>query len=104
LTFQRDACNVLPMETKTAAPAATTVIADDAPNGVQLWPTLTPAGAPNFTLERVEIVRDAYRTFVRWVYESGTTRTFILGERVAVEIQRESLSDYVARKGFLGRS
>lgn len=103
LTLQGGTCNVLGMETTSTA--TQTVTAEDAPLGVQLWPTTTPAGAPNFTLERVEIVRDAYRTFVRWVYESGNTRTFLLGERVAVKIpERESLSDYVARKGFLARS
>lgn len=60
------------------------VVAEDAPIGVQLWPTVSPMSAPNFTLEFVEIVRTADRTFVRWIYENGKTRVFKLGERVVV--------------------
>ena len=61
------------------------VVAEDAPLGVQLWPTRSPEYAPNFTLERVETVRDINGTHVRWVYQSGTTRVFRLGESVTVQ-------------------
>ena len=64
----------------------TTVIAEDAPIGVQLWPTRSPEFADNFTLERVEIVRDEVRTWVRWTYRNGTTRNFQLGEAIAVKL------------------
>jgi len=61
------------------------VLAEDAPIGVQLWPTITPESAPNFTLESVEIVRNAYGSFVRWVYENGNVRTFKMGQTVACD-------------------
>ena len=74
--------------TPTTAPTTAwidgTVIAEDAPVGVQLWPTIAPQYAPNFTLERVETVRNERGTHVRWVYENGTERLFSLGESVAV--------------------
>lgn len=63
-----------------------TVIAEDAPLGVQLWPTISPEAAPNFTLERVEIVRSQIGTHVRWVYQNGDTRVFGLGQAVAVSL------------------
>lgn len=66
---------------------------EDAPIGVQIWPTLAPEFASNFTLERVEIVRDIYRTFVRWVYESGTVRTFALGTEIVVRLPAPDVSD-----------
>lgn len=59
------------------------VIAEDAPIGVQLWPTVAPEYAPNFTLARVEVVRDVNGTRVRWEYESGSVRWFRPGEQVA---------------------
>jgi hypothetical protein len=65
-----------------------TVAAEDAPLGVQLWPTITPAGAPNFTLDRVEIVRDVNGEWVRWTYQNGSVRTFRKGERVVVGWRR----------------
>lgn len=69
----------------------TTVKAEEAPIGVQLWPTLTPASAPNFTLERVSITRVAYRTYVTWVYESGKERHFQFGETVFVSFDQEEI-------------
>jgi hypothetical protein len=66
--------------------AIETVIAEDAPIGVQLWPTTDPQYAPNFTLMEVRTVRTATRSYVRWVYENGSERTFDLGEMVAVRI------------------
>lgn len=68
----------------TAAAQTTTVVAEDAPIGIQLWPTRSPEFAPNFTLASVEIVRTEVRRFVRWTYQSGNVRTFDLGEKVAV--------------------
>lgn len=62
-----------------------TVVAEDAPLGVLLWPVRASQYASNFTLERVEMVRTATRTYVRWVYESGRERLFALGETVAVK-------------------
>ncbi|WGH21373.1 hypothetical protein SEA_EMOTION_24 [Arthrobacter phage Emotion] len=67
-----------------AATAAETVKAEEAPIGVQLWPTRSPEFAPNFTLAAVETVRNTYGTRVRWVYENGSERWFDLGEDVAV--------------------
>lgn len=71
--------------TQTSITATESVIAEDAPLGVQLWPTRSPEFAPNFTLERVEIVRTEARTFVRWVYQNGNERVFKLGESVTVQ-------------------
>jgi len=61
------------------------VIAENAPIGVQLWPTVNPESAPNFTLAMVEIVRDAYGMSVRWTYEGGNVRSFELGQCVTVD-------------------
>jgi len=84
---------------KGCAPApslVTSVIAENAPLGVQLWPTTTPESAPNFTLAAVEIlsrkVRQEdgswfeYPATVIWTYQSGTERRFRLGEVVACEL------------------
>lgn len=69
----------------------TMITAEDAPIGVQLWPTSSPKYAPNFTLAAVEVVtrktRDASGTHetavVFWTYENSNTRSFSLGEQVA---------------------
>lgn len=74
-----------------AALITDTVTAEDAPIGVQLWPTTRPECAPNFTLATVEVVtrklRDAFGeqeiSTVVWTYEGGNVRTFRLGEQVA---------------------
>lgn len=65
-----------------------TVTAQDAPIGVQLWPTTDPRYAPNFTIESVELIRNHRGAHVRWVYESGSTRYFDLGDQVAVRTER----------------
>lgn len=72
--------------TENPAPIYTDVKAEDAPIGVQLWPTTAPQYAPNFTLASVAVVRTATGSHVVWTYESGTTRTFALGEEVACQI------------------
>lgn len=59
------------------------VTAEDAPLGVQLWPTIAPEFAQHYTLASVAVIRDALGTRVRWTYEGGSTRTFRLGERIA---------------------
>lgn len=69
-----------------AAEATTTVVAEEAPIGVLLWPVRAPEFAPSYTLMRVETVRTADRHIVRWIYESGQERTFDAGERVAVKM------------------
>ena len=77
----------------TMTDTITTVTAEAAPIGIQIWPTMSPEYAPNFTLMAVEVVtrklRDASgtyeRTCVEWTYESGNVRTFDLGEHVAVQ-------------------
>jgi len=73
------------MSTATAAPAVTdySVIAEDAPIGVQLWPTTSPKFAPNFTLASVATVRNEVRSYVVWTYENGSQRTFEMGEQIA---------------------
>ena len=63
----------------------TSVIAEDAPIGVPLWPTTHPRFDRNFTLSSVSTVRDSYGTHVLWLYENGETRSFSIGERVSVE-------------------
>lgn len=68
-----------------ALPNIASVVAEDAPIGVQLWPTIHPDFAPNFTLERVEITRTCVGTNVRWYYQNNTERVFRLGETVAVD-------------------
>lgn len=72
---------------------STQVVAEDAPIGVQLWPTRLPEFSKNFTLLSVEVVtrhlRDKSgtysRTVVIWTYENLTTREFDLGEKVDVQ-------------------
>jgi hypothetical protein len=74
------------MNTPTPTLVDTTVAAQDAPLGVCLWPVKDEQYAPNFTLERVETIRTANGTHVRWVYQSGKDRWFKLGERVAIRV------------------
>lgn len=65
----------------------TTVRAESAPLGVQLWPTRSPEYAPNFTLASVTRFLDANgRECVRWTYQNGNTRTFLAGEEVVVRL------------------
>ena len=59
-----------------------TVIAEDAPLGVQLWPTTDAKYAPNFTLAQVDVVRLPLGKRVVWTYENGSQRTFALGEAI----------------------
>ena len=59
------------------------ITAEDAPIGVQLWPTMLPESAPNFTLAEVRTIRREHGTAVVWVYQNGTERTFRLGETIA---------------------
>jgi hypothetical protein len=74
-------------EEPTAMPAiTTTVAAEDAPLGVQLWPTLSPEFAPQFTLDEVATVRTVNGTYVRWTYQDGKTRQFRVGEQVMVSL------------------
>lgn len=62
------------------------VVAENAPIDVQLWPTVDPKFAPNFTLNEVQIIRNELGTYVRWVYEGDVeTRTFPLGQTVTVD-------------------
>jgi hypothetical protein len=69
-----------------STPATTTVKVEDAPIGVQIWPTIAPEFAPNFTLDRIEVVRTEVRSYVRWVYQSGTVRVFRVGEEIAISL------------------
>ncbi len=65
----------------------TTVKAKDAPLGVQLWPTVSPKFAPNFTLDTVtRQVGSNGREYVIWQYQNGNTRMFLADEDVAVQI------------------
>jgi hypothetical protein len=66
---------------------ATTVKAKDAPLGVQLWPTVSPEYAPNFTLDTVtRQIGSSGREYVTWQYQNGNTRVFLADEDVAVQI------------------
>jgi hypothetical protein len=76
---------LLPAPEAPAAWVIGSVKAEDAPIGVQLWPTRSPKYAPNFTLARVEVMGEGERSWVQWTYESGTGRVFALGESVAVQ-------------------
>ena len=73
------------MNTNTAA--TQTVTAENAPIGVQLWPTLTPKSATNFTLDKVAVVRNEWGVHVEWTYQNGNVRFFNVGEEVVVDIQ-----------------
>lgn len=72
--------------TSTTTTQTTTVAAEDAPLGVQLWPTTSPEFAANFTLDRVDTMRGVNGTTVRWVYQNGSERFFGLGEEVVVSL------------------
>lgn len=74
----------LAMNAARTADLPESVVAEKAALGVLLWPVRSPEFAPNYTLAEVQIRRRASGTFVTWVYESGTTRDFALGERVTV--------------------
>jgi hypothetical protein len=69
--------------------------AEDAPLGVPLWPADYEALLPHHTLERVEVVQSVRSLvgdrgpFVRWMFVSGTTRAFRLGEEIVVEVPVE---------------
>jgi hypothetical protein len=72
---------------KTFPLLSTTVVAESAPLGVQLWPTRSPEFAPNFTLASVTRFLDGNgRECVTWTYQNGNVRTFLAGEEVAVRI------------------
>jgi hypothetical protein len=60
-----------------------TVTAEEAPIGQLLWPVRDAKYAPNFTLDRVSVIREADATYVEWRYESGNVRHFPVGEQVA---------------------
>lgn len=64
----------------------TTVVAEDAPLNVQLWPTTSPEFAENFTLRSVSVVRRETGNVVVWEYLSGKTRSFSVGEEVVVQL------------------
>lgn len=71
--------------------ADTKVAAQDAPIGVQLWPTRTPEQADRFTLRSVATVRNEVRSWVVWTYEDNHIRTFEVGELVAVRVAEADL-------------
>jgi hypothetical protein len=71
----------------TSPAQITTVVAKDAPLGVQLWPTTSPEYAENFTL--VSVTRQLNfngNEYVTWTYGNGKTRSFMADEEVAVQI------------------
>lgn len=63
----------------------TSVVAELAPLGVQLWPTTSPEFANRFTLARVETVREVELAYVVWTFVSGGQRRFRLGQKVTCE-------------------
>lgn len=87
------------METET-----TMVIAEDAPIGVQLWPTTDQRYAGNYTLTCVTTVTRTARwanvtqetTKVVWTYESGRVDIYDLHELVACRIHPSDLSERTA--------
>lgn len=78
--------------TTTTTPEWTeiSVAAEDAPIGIQTWPTVDPIYAPNFTLERVEIIRNHRGRYVRWVFESGKDRLFSIGDMITLRVPASS--------------
>lgn len=74
------------MTTTPTTVTDSSVIAEDAPIGVLLWPVRSSEYAPNYMLASVAIIRDEYRTYVRWTYQGGNVRDFGLGESVAVRL------------------
>jgi hypothetical protein len=67
----------------------TTVKAEDAPVGVQLWPTRSTYYAAEYTLHSVTIHRYAHGAdFVLWTFENGKQRRFAIGEDVAIQLPR----------------
>lgn len=75
------------MNTNTAA-TETTIAAEDAPLGVQLWPTISPEFADNFTLTAVKVVRTEVNSYVHWMYRGASAdRYFEIGEQVVVRIE-----------------
>jgi hypothetical protein len=75
------------MSNATITAQTTTVIAKDAPLGVQLWPTRSPEFAPNFTLASVTRRLDANgNEYVIWTYRNGNVRRFLANEEVTVKI------------------
>jgi hypothetical protein len=78
------------MTQTTQTTATTTVVAEDAPIGVLLWPVRATKYNPNMTLRSVEIVRTATQRYVRWTYENDNTRSFRVGEEVAIWAEARS--------------
>lgn len=80
--------------TSADATVDVTITAEDAPIGVQLWPTTTPQAARNFTLLCVQVITCVTReateacetTRVVWTYENLSTREFVLGEGVSARV------------------
>lgn len=76
---------------KTMTPATawinSHVVAEDAPIGVQVWPTRSPEFAPNFTIAEVLIVRNARGVHVKWIYENGAERYFNPGDLVFISTE-----------------
>lgn len=62
------------------------VVAEEAPIGVPLWSGRDPELAPNFTLLRVAVIRNAYRSYVEWTFANGSVDTFSVGEKVEVQL------------------
>lgn len=81
------------MNTTTATKSLpyTDVIAEDAPLGVQLWPS-RPGCEDAFILRSVAVIRDEMDEangragHVVWTYRNGNVRTFLLGEKIAAKI------------------
>ena len=68
----------------------TSVVAQDAPVGVLLWPVREAKYEPGFTLAEVHVIRNEARTFVCWVYQDGHKRYFDLDENVVVSLRKET--------------
>lgn len=64
-----------------------TVPAEKAPTGILLWPVRKAMYADAYTLDAVIVHDDdSLRPWVEWIYRNGTTRTFNLGEEIAVKV------------------
>lgn len=78
------------------------VVAEDAPVGVQLWPSLSPKAGPSLTLESVEVVSRkiretndgtwyVYTDSVTWTYQDGHQERYTISEKIDVDFEKVAL-------------
>lgn len=68
------------------------VTAEDAPIDVPLW-NVEGQNPDHVTLMRIDTMRTATRSLVRWIFKNGTERTYDFGEQVAVKLPTPTPAD-----------